>query len=219
MSKSIHKIINEQIKRWEIEKREDKPIQESINVITISRESGSLGYEVAKKLCRETGFDLFHNEIVDAMIETSENSRVLLETLDEKGINIVDDIVSNFVNEHHLWADDYSKLLFKILTTIGKHGKAVILGRGANCVLNKQNALKVRIVAPMIVRRDHIQKHLELDKDDALKHIVSTDANRIAFVKRYFNSDATDPANYDLILNTGTLSVEKAVQVIQCSIS
>jgi len=219
MSKSIHKIINEQIKRWEIEKREDKPIQESINVITISRESGSLGYEVAKKLCRETGFDLFHNEIVDAMIETSENSRVLLETLDEKGINIVDDIVSNFVNEHHLWADDYSKLLFKILTTIGKHGKAVILGRGANCVLNKQNALKVRIVAPVIARRDHIQKHLELDKDDALKHIVSTDANRIAFVKRYFNSDATDPANYDLVLNTGALTIEKAVQVIQCSIS
>ena len=71
----------------------------------------------------------------------------------------------------------------------------------------------------MIVRRDHIQRSLDLSKDDTQKHIISTDANRSAFVKRYFNSDATDPANYDLILNTGTLSVEKAVQVIKCAIS
>ncbi|MBW2654234.1 MAG: cytidylate kinase-like family protein [Deltaproteobacteria bacterium] len=219
MTKSIHKIIDERIKRWEQEKRKDKPIQETVNVITISRESGSRGYEVAKQLCRETGFDLFHHEIVDAMVETSKNSRVFIETLDERGMNIVDDIVSNFVSEQHLWPDEYSKFLFKILSTIGKHGNAVILGRGANCVLKKQKALRVRIIAPMTVRRDYIQRSLDLNKDDAQKHIVSTDANRSAFVKRYFNSDAINPANYDLLLNTGTLSVEKAVQVIKCSIS
>ncbi len=219
MAKSIHQIIDKQIKRWELEKREDKAIIESINVITISRESGSQGYEVAEKLSLDTGLDLFHNEIVEAMVETSKNSRVLLETLDERGMNIVDDIVSNFISEHHLWTDDYSKLLYKILTTIGKHGNAVILGRGANCVLKTQKALRVRIVAPMAARRDYIQKKLDLNYDDALKHIVSTDANRSAFVKRYFNSDTKDSSNYDLVLNTGTLSVEKVVQVIKCSIS
>jgi hypothetical protein len=45
-------------------------------------------------------------------------------------MNIVDDIVSNFVNEHHLWSDEYSKLLFKILGTIDKPYKAApIQGR------------------------------------------------------------------------------------------
>ncbi|NOX35104.1 MAG: cytidylate kinase-like family protein [Deltaproteobacteria bacterium] len=219
MSRSIYKIIDEQIKRWEIGKKEDKPIHEFVNIITISRESGSRGYEVAKKISREMGFDLFNNKILEAMVETSKNSRVLLETLDERGMNIVDDIVSNFVNEHHLWPDEYSKLLFKILTTIGKHGNAVILGRGANCVLKNQKTLRVRIVAPMTIRRDYIQKSLNLNKGDAHKHIVSTDANRAAFVKRYFNSDATAPSNYDLMLNTGTLSADKAVKVIKCAIS
>jgi len=219
MSKSIHKIIDEQIKRWEIGKKEEKPIQQTVNIITISRESGSQGYEVAKQLSQQTGFDLFNNKIVEAMVETSKNSRVLLETLDERGMNIVDDIVSNFVNERHLWEDEYSKLLFKILTTIAKHGNAVILGRGAHCVLYQQKALRVRIVAPMKVRLEHIQKSLGLNKNDAQKYMTSTDANRIAFIKRYFNSDATDPANYDLMLNTGTLSVENAVQVIKCAIN
>lgn len=218
MSKSIHKLIDEQIKRWEMDRREDKPIQETISVVTISRESGSRGYELAKMLCDQTGFDLFHDEILEAMVELSKNSRALLETLDERRMNVVEDLVSNFINDHHLWPDEYSKLLYKILTTIGNHGNAVILGRGANFVCYDKSVLRVRVVAPMSMRRDYVQHIRDLNTDDAQRYMVSTDANRNAFVGRYFNSDATDPSNYDLVLNTGTLSVEKAVQIIDCSI-
>jgi cytidylate kinase len=174
---------------------------------------------VAQKLADQTGFDLFHHEILEAMIETSKNSKALLETLDEKGMNIVDDIVSALVHEHHLWPDEYSKLLLKILNTIGKHGNAVILGRGGNCALKKFHTLRVRIVAPDSLRREYIQKSRNISQEDAHKIMVSTDAHRSAFVKRYFNSDASDPANYDLILNTSTLSVDKAVQIIQSAVS
>jgi cytidylate kinase len=219
MNRSIHKIIDDQVKRWEMGNR-IPPLQiQPTNVITISRECGSQGQEVAQKLSDQTGFDLFHHEILEAMIHTSKNSKALLETLDERGMNIVDDIVSALVHEHHLWPDEYSKLLLKILNTIGKHGNAIILGRGSNCALKKLNTLRVRIVAPDLLRRENIQKTRDLSPDDAQKVMISTDANRSAFVKRYFNSDANDPANYDLILNTGTLCVDKAVQVIQCAIA
>lgn len=219
MSKSILKLIDEQIKRWEMDKTQEKPIQETINVITISRQAGSQGFELAQKLCREVGFDLFNHQILEAMIEASKNSRVLLETLDERGMNVVEDVVSNFINEHHLWPDEYSKLLFQVLNTISRHGKAVILGRGANCVLHEQDVLRVRVVAPLKMRRKNIQHTQDLNAEDAQKYLNTTDANREAFVKRYFNCDANDPSNFDLILNTGTLSVDKAVQVIKCSIS
>lgn len=219
MSKSISKLIDEQVKRWEMEMKKPLLIQEKTNVITISRESGSVGLQVARDLCEKLGFHLFHDEIVDAMVETSKNSRFLLETLDEKAMNVVDDVVSDFVNTHHLWPDEYSKLLFKILNTISSHGNAVIVGRGANCVLSGGNIIRIRIVAPLSFRRKNIQSARDLNKEDAQKFIVSTDANRAAFVKRYFNCDATDPANYDLILNTGTLTVERAVQVILCAIN
>jgi cytidylate kinase len=217
MNRSIHKIIDEQIRRWELGKIQNIPLIQTTNIITISRESGSRGQEVSEKLAEKIGFDLFHHEILEAMIEASKNSKTLLETLDEKGMNIVDDIVSALVHEHHLWPDDYSKLLLRILNTIGKHGNAIILGRGGNCALKKLNTLRVRIVAPVSMRREYIQKTRNLSFEDAEKQMFSTDANRIAFVKRYFNSDACDPSNYDLILNTGTLSVEKAVQVIECA--
>lgn len=217
MNRSIHKIIDEQIKRWELGKKTPPPLVKQTNVITISREYGSQGLEVAQRLAEKIGFDLFHHEILEAMIETSKNSRSLLETLDERGMNIVDDIVSALVHEHHLWPDDYSKLLLKILNTIGKHGNAVVLGRGGNFALKKFNTLKVRIVAPAGQRIQHIQKTKNLSLEDAQKQMISTDANRNAFVTRYFNADAKDPAHYDLILNTGTLSVDKVVQIIQCA--
>ncbi|HCY87150.1 MAG TPA: cytidylate kinase-like family protein [Desulfobacteraceae bacterium] len=218
MNRSIHKIIDEQMRRWEMSKQNPPAEIKSLRTITISRECGSQGQEVAEKLARATGFDLFHNEILEAMIETSKNSRTLLETLDEKAMNVVDDIVANLVHEHHLWPDEYSKLLLRILNTIAKHGNAIILGRGANCALKKAAALKIRIVAPESLRREHIQNTRDMNFDDAQKLMVSTDANRTVFVKRYFNCDAADPANYDLILNTGTLSVDRTVEIIQCAI-
>jgi cytidylate kinase len=218
MSRSIHQIIDEQMKRWELSKKNPPEKIEACRVITISRECGSQGQIVAEKLAEKIGFDLFHNEILEAMMETSSRSKSLLETLDEKSMNVVDNIVANLVNENYLWPDEYSKLLLKILNTIGKHGNAIILGRGANCALQKINALKIRIVAPDTMRREYLQKTRDLNFEDAQKLMISTDANRTAFVKRYFNCDAGDPANYDMILNTGTLTADKAVDIIYCAI-
>ncbi|WDP90793.1 MAG: cytidylate kinase-like family protein [Desulfobacter sp.] len=218
MTRSIHQIIDEQIKRWEMAKHTSPERIDTCRVITISRECGSRGHEVAQKLAEKIGFDLFHNEILEAMIQSSQTTKNLLETLDEKAMNVVDDIVSNFVNEHHLWPDEYSKLLLKILNTVGRHGNAVILGRGANFALEKIHALKIRIVAPEKIRREYIQRNRDMNADNAWKYMNSTDANRIAFVKRYFNADAANPENYDMVLNTGTLSVDKTVATICCAI-
>jgi len=218
MNRSILKIIDEQIKRWEMQKKQGLEPVETCNVITISRECGSRGQQVAEALSQALGFDLFHNKIVESMIEASQNSKVLLETLDEKGMNFVEDLVAELVHEHHLWPDEYSKILLRVLNTIGRHGNAVILGRGANFALKNIDALRVRIVAPAALRRKVVQEAQGLNAEDAQNMMISTDANRTAFIRRYFNADTQDPASYDLILNTGTLSVEKAVSIIQSAL-
>ncbi|MBU0973834.1 MAG: cytidylate kinase-like family protein, partial [Proteobacteria bacterium] len=66
MNRSIHKIIDEQIKRWELSKTSPSLQVLPTNLITISRESGSRGLEVAERLAAQTGFDLFHHEILEA---------------------------------------------------------------------------------------------------------------------------------------------------------
>lgn len=92
-------------------------------------------------------------------------------------------------------------------------------GRGGNFALKDTNALRVRIVAPDDMRCKVVQKDKGLNADDAKKLMVSIDANRRAFIRRYFNADTQDPANYDLVLNTGKISVEKAVSIIQAALA
>jgi cytidylate kinase len=219
MNRSIHKLIDEQVKRWEMQKKQDVKSVDTCRVVTISRERGSHGHQVAEALAQALGFDLFHHQILESMIKETQNAKVLLETLDEKGMNIVEDLVAALVHEHHLWPDEYSKALLRVLNTIGRHGNAVILGRGGNFALKNINALRVRIVAPDALRRKVVQHEQDLNAENAQKMMVSTDANRTAFIRRYFNADTEDPANYDLVLNTGTLTVEKAVRIIQSALA
>jgi len=232
MTRSIHKIIDEQIKRWEMQKKQGVSPVDTCNVITISRQRGSRGHEVAEALAKALGFDLFDYEIVEGMIKETKDSsdrsntivetdraKTLLDTLDEKKMNIVDDLIAALVHKHHLWPDEYSKILLRVLNTIGSHGNAVILGRGGNFALKDTNALRVRIVAPDDMRCKVVQKDKGLNADDAKKLMVSIDANRRAFIRRYFNADTQDPANYDLVLNTGKISVEKAVSIIQAALA
>ena len=69
------------------------------------------------------------------MAESAHVSVQLLETLDEKGATMLEEWISSLVDSRHLWPDQYLQHLMKIIGTIGKHGRAVVVGRGANFVL------------------------------------------------------------------------------------
>jgi cytidylate kinase len=55
-------------------------------------------------------------------------------------------------------------------------------------------------------------------KDEARRRVIRTESDRRAFVRKYFNTDIADPSHYDLIINTGTLSVDNAVDVISAAL-
>ena len=71
-------------------------------------------------------------EFIHDMAESARVSVRLLETLDEKGVSVLEEWISSLVDKRHLWPDRYLQHLMKIIGTIGKHGRAVIVGRGAN---------------------------------------------------------------------------------------
>ena len=130
--RSIEQIVDEQVQRWHMLQAEEVKEKKRIPLITVSREPGSGGSVLAEKIAEMLGLDLFHGEIIQEMAESARISARLMESLDEKGISFVADWVSTLVNERHLWPDQYLQHLMKVITTIGKHGSAVIVGRGAN---------------------------------------------------------------------------------------
>jgi len=212
-TRSIQKIIDEQVKRWEmmrVEKREEA----GIPVITVSREPGSGGRIVAEGVAKRLGLDLFHREIIQEMAQSAHISARLLETLDEKGLSVLEDWVATLVNEKHLWPDQYLQHLMKVIGTIAKHGRAVIVGRGANFILPPEGIFRVRILAPLEMRVQNVARHFGVPVQEAKRRVLRTESDRRAFVRKYFHADIADPVNYDLMINTGALSIEAAENTV-----
>ncbi|MFH0729120.1 MAG: cytidylate kinase-like family protein [Pseudomonadota bacterium] len=214
--KSIQQIIEEQVQRWQVLTREKKVLPAKRSVISISREPGSGGRIIATELANKLGFDLFHQEVLHQMAQSAHVDTRLVETLDEKGLNLLEETISSVVNEHHLWPDEYLKHLMKVVGVIGEHGRCVLVGRGANFILPRERCLRVRVVAPLAVRVKRVCTEFGLSPEDAKRRVIRTESDRRAFVRKYFYADVSDPLNYDMIVNTEYLSISDAVESIRC---
>jgi len=216
--KSIPRMIEEQVQRWQIMQKKGKAEKEGVSIVSVSREPGSGGRIVAGKLADKLGIDIFHQEVINEMAKSADISEKLMETLDERGLSILEDWISSLVHERHLWPDRYMQHLMKVIGTIGKHGRAVIVGRGANFVLPPEKRFSVRIVAPQSWRIQNVSKDFDIPFEEAKRRVMRTESDRRAFIRKYFNADIADPTNYDLVINTATLNVDDAVNVISSAL-
>ncbi|CAB5079215.1 hypothetical protein D3OALGA1CA_2296 [Olavius algarvensis associated proteobacterium Delta 3] len=212
--KSIEKIVEEQIRNWQIMGKEETKKEPPVSVITISRDPGSGGNLVGKGLAWRMEFDLFHQEVLHEMAKSASVNSAVLETLDEKGISMVEDWIQSLVNARHLWPDRYLKHLMRIIGAIGKHGRAVIIGRGANFILPPEKTLRVRVVAPRKIRVRNVARDFHVSKEKAMLRVIRAESDRQAFIRKYFHADIADPVNYDLLINTEKLSIDQAVKII-----
>lgn len=211
--KAIQQIIEEQVRRWEI-LRKEKAEAKTMPVITLSREPGSGGRPVAQAVADRLGLDLFDHQIINAMAQNAATSTRVIQTLDERGGSMIEDWVSAAISERHLWPDEVLHVLMKVVGTIARHGGAIIVGRGANFILPPESRFRVRIIAPLERRISRVAETYGVSQNDAKRRVLRTESDRKAFVRKYFHSDIADPAHYDMVLNTGTLSIESAAAAI-----
>jgi cytidylate kinase len=162
----------------------------------------------------QLGLALFHQELINAMAENADTSARVIRTLDERGVSMLDDWVSAAISDRHLWPDEVSRMLMQVIGTIAKHGSAIIVGRGANFILPPEKRFRVRIIAPLEMRVNRVAETYGVSQKEAKRRVLRTESDRRAFVRKYFHSDIRDPANYDMVLNTGTLDVESAAAAI-----
>jgi cytidylate kinase len=213
-SRTTQQIIEDQFKKWKAQKYEDKEPGLK-RVICISREPGSGGEIIAKILSENLDFDLFHREVMHEMAESANVSATLFETLDERGLNTLENWISSLVDDRHLWPDKYLQHLMKVVGTIGRHGKAVIVGRGANFILPPEGLFRVRVIAPMPDRIRNVAEYFKVPEKEAKLRIIQTESDRRAFIRKYFHADISDPHHYDMIVNTGTFPLDAAADIIR----
>jgi cytidylate kinase len=214
-ARSVEQMVEQQMTKWQMErKKHDIPEYKRPMVVTISREPGSGGRIIAEKIAERLGWDLFYQEVLNEMAKSAKVTTTFMDTLDEKGLNTLDEWISSLVHERHLWPDQYLQHLMKVIGTIGRHGRAVVIGRGSNFIIPQELRVSIRVIAPLDARVKQIAKAFNLPKDEAERRAIHTESNRKAAIRKYFNADIADPLNYDLTANTGMLSLDQVVDIV-----
>jgi cytidylate kinase len=216
----IDRMVAQQVDKWR--KLLDKALKHGIEiekykggpVITISREPGSGGSEIARRLAKALDMDLIGAQIIQHVADSAKMSRKVIESLDEKEVSFRDTLLSSLFGEYRPWPGEFLQHLTRVIGTIGVFGNTIIVGRGANHILPREKAFKVRIIAPLEYRIKYFMEDRGYSKAEAEQYVVKTENNRKAFVRKYFNADVADPKHYDIIINTEGMSLEAATQAI-----
>jgi len=210
---SVDKIVEEQIKRWQSERKKKykKPIRP---VITMSRLPGAGSQILAQSLVDDLKIDFFGSEIVERIAKNSKVSERIVQTLDEQDRSIVADWIQ-LLGKGHMWAYEYLEHLTEVVNGIGAHGHALIVGRGAGFILPTEVSLRLLLVAPLQTRIDNVMKAYNVSENEARRRVIRTESDRKAFIRKYFDADMTDPIHYDLVINTQNLHIDVAVKIIE----
>jgi cytidylate kinase len=197
------------------EEEEEIGPREQLPIITISRELASGGREIAEQLNRMLGWELWDREIVDEIATNANVHRKMVEMLDERHQTEIEAILRAFSKEKTIDRYVYRRHLVETIFTIAQRGRAIILGRGANFILDcTRCTLAVRVVASMEIRVARLMDRENISESEARRRILRSDRQRRDFVKKMFGLDISDPIHYDLTIKTDHIGIEEAANVI-----
>ena len=211
-----------EVKHLKANGTETKTEKEEINVtanlenqiiITLSREYGSGGRYIGKLVAEKLGIKLYDKEFVAKLaeetglsseyIENNEQKRGALETLNNgyySGLSNSDEL---FIKESEL------------IKKVASENSCVIVGRCADFILKEnKNVFKVFVYSNMENKIKRTTNIYGLDKNKAEKEINRINKLRANHYKYYTEKDWNNPENYDICINSDSLGVEKAADLI-----
>jgi cytidylate kinase len=212
---SIDHFVKDQVKKWEnVYLGKEAKAEARLPVITVAMEPGSGGSVMAQKIADRLGFDYFHRDIVEEIAKTAKIRSTVINTLEKERMTGIKDFIASLVEDHYIHPDTYLKHLLVVISTIAQHGRAVIVGRGANFILPAEEIFSVRVIAPMDIRVRNVALAFRATTDEAKRRVIQRESRRKAFVRHSFNADIADPINYNMTINTGKMSIEASVEAV-----
>src|SRR5512145_2395995 len=198
----VNGIVEEQVRRWQFHPTDAKSL--FWPVVTISREAGSLGLDLGRRVAERLGFTFWDHEIVTAVAERLHVDPGKVLALDEHAPDTLDVVLTALRMAQTGLAYDYRAQLRILFASISHHGAAVIVGRGAHCAIPSTLALKVRLIAPLNNRIADYERTCHTTHEVAMREVQAGDKERAEFVRKTFHANITEPTDYDVIINVGT---------------
>lgn len=202
-------------------------------VITISRQYGSEGDEIAADVCQTLGYQSFDKQLmmkVAAEVGLTEGEVVDFTEDQHRVRGFLDRLLGNpppVLTQARTWSEvrvidaaDSIPLVQSVIRAAYKHDKVVIVGRGGQAVLRHDpGVLHVRLEAPMETRISRVQLREGLGYEPAREIVAQRDRAAADYLKRFYGVDWSDALLYHLIINTGRWGIESASRLIVSAVN
>lgn len=176
-------------------------------VITISRQLGSLGSDIAGAVAQQLGYRVAWKGLINQAARRARTPEMALEMLDELGLLGLKPSLST--------KKAYLDALRELIEELAKADNVLIVGRGGQAILRGwPNTLHTRIIAPLDIRVERLVGRQAITAEAALAQIQASDRRRKRFVQHAYHVEWSDPALYDLVINTAALNVTRSASLI-----
>jgi len=202
-------------------------------LITITRQYAAGGSDVARLVADALGWTVIDNEFVDEVSRRAGLPPEEVAQKEERAPGLLARIARNLaaasapemsagtaagttaLPEEEADEAAIVHLTERVIREAATHGRAVLVGRGAQAVLAaRPNALHVYLVASKAWRIQFAVEHLHVDRAQVERILDDTDRDRDRYVKAYYGRARQDASHYDLTLNTERLGVQGAADVV-----
>jgi cytidylate kinase len=195
-----------------------------IKIVTIEREYGSGGGEIAQRLATQLGWKLWDQVLTEEIARLANCPKSVVEVREERTDPLYYRLFKSFLrgsyegslNAHKLNVVD-SESILKFTELVVQHaakkGNAVIVGRGSQHFLrDRPDALRVFLYAP---RENKVRRLLARGKSEqeAEQLVDSVDRERADFIQKYFHVEWPNRAVYHTLINTA-IGEDVVVQMV-----
>jgi cytidylate kinase len=176
-------------------------------VITLSRELGSRGDDVAMAAAERLGLRLVGRELINRAARAAGAPEMALAEIDELGLLGVKPSAAA--------VRLYAQKVAEVIRELAARGDLLVVGRGGQVVLaDEPGVLHVRVTAPRLLRLQVVQQRCRVTPEAAAARIDASDKARAAYLRRAHGVRWDAAGLYDMVLNLAHLSVKDAAEVI-----
>jgi cytidylate kinase len=198
----------------------------SIDLVTVSREFGAGGSELAAALGAALGWPVLDHDIAHRVADRLALEDATVERLDEHPPTWLARITSALLIAPPeapigidvgkiLSPDAVAHTVDRIIVESAGEAPLVIVGHAGQLMFRaRPGTMHVRLVAPRESRIERLRARFGWDAAHAAAELERTDRDRVAYVQRYYHHDVRDPLLYDLVINTGRVGITEAVALV-----
>ncbi|MGN1050994.1 MAG: AAA family ATPase [Acutalibacteraceae bacterium] len=193
-------------------------------IITIARQFGSGGSDIAKALAEKLNMKYYDKELISEAAKESGMDPEVFENIDEQATNSLLYSLSmglySFGNGFSAMGDlpvnDKLYLIqHKMIKRIADEGPCIIIGRCADFVLRDYpNVINIYIHANLEYRKERAIKYHKIDPKRAEQIVNRTDKSRANYYSFYSGQKWGQAQNYDLCIDSSKITPEQAVETI-----